>query len=64
LPADEQWRLAAGIRYALADDRQVGATLTYVDLGDARLETQNAGGSLVGEFDTNRAVFLAVNFAW
>ena len=70
MPIDEQWRLSAGATYEWREDRQVGAVITYADYGDARIE--NGGNrpvsgipwQVVGEFDTNRIIFLGLNFLW
>ncbi len=64
LPVDEQWRFSGGFTYTRPNGNKVGAVITYVDLGDARIDNTTGAGRYVGEFDTNRAFFLGLNYNW
>jgi len=64
LPVDRQWRVSGGAKYRIDDDSTVGAALTYADLGSARIDRATNVGRVVGEYDTNRALFLGINYAW
>jgi len=64
LPADEQWRVSAGFTYALKNDRKVGVSLTYLDLGDARIDKTTDVGRFAGDYDNNRVIFLGLNYAF
>jgi long-chain fatty acid transport protein len=64
LPADEQWRLSGGFTYALKNDRKVGVSLTYLDLGDARIDQTTDVGRFAGDYDKNRVIFLGLNYAF
>lgn len=60
LPVDRQIRLAAGAEYELNQTTTLGASLVYVDLGDAEINRS----SLRGEYDNNRYVFLGLYSKW
>lgn len=64
LPADEQWRVSGGFTYALKNDRKVGVSLTYLDLGDARIDKTTDVGRFAGDYDNNRVIFLGLNYAF
>lgn len=64
LPADEQWRVSGGFTYALKNDRKVGVSLTYLDLGDARIDKTTDVGRFTGDYDNNRVIFLGLNYAF
>jgi long-chain fatty acid transport protein len=64
LPVDRQWRLAAGVKRHLEGGRTLGAVLTYADLGSARIDRTTDVGRIVGEYDTNRAIFAGINYGW
>jgi long-chain fatty acid transport protein len=64
LPVDEQWRLASGFTYERNNGNKIGGVITYIDLGDAPIDSTGAAGRYVGEYDTNYAVFLALNYNW
>ena len=64
LPVDEQWRLAGGFTYDLNPKRQLGLSLTYVDLGRARTSVNSPGGQYSGDFSTNELYILGVNYGW
>jgi long-chain fatty acid transport protein len=64
LPADRQIRLASGFTYDIDKKKQIGATLTYVDLGSARTNVATPGGQYSGDFSTNELFILGVNYGW
>jgi long-chain fatty acid transport protein len=64
LPVDRQIRLASGFTYDIDKKKQIGATLTYIDLGNARTNLTSAGGQYSGDFSTNEIFILGVNFGW
>lgn len=64
LPADRQIRLATGFTYEIDENRKVGVTLSYIDLGDARTNKTTSGGQFSGDFSTNEIYMLGVNFGW
>jgi long-chain fatty acid transport protein len=64
LPADEQWRYSAGATYEMKNNRKIGAVITYADLGDARIESSREVGDVVGDFSSNRVIFLGINYSW
>jgi long-subunit fatty acid transport protein len=64
LPADEQWRVSGGFTYALKNDRKVGVSLTYLNLGDARIDQTTDVGRFAGDYDKNRVIFLSLNYAF
>lgn len=64
LPVDEQWRFSGGFTYTRPNGNKVGAVITYANLGDARIDNTSGTGRFVGEFDTNHAFFLGLNYNW
>ena len=64
LPADRQVRYAAGFTYKIDAQRQIGSTLTYIDLGSAKTNNENAGGTFSGKYSTNELYILGVNYNW
>jgi len=64
LPADRQIRLASGFTYDIDEKKTIGATLTYVDLGNARTNKTTSGGQFSGDYSTNELYILGVNFGW
>jgi len=64
VPAGEQWRLSGGLTYALSKAERIGFVLTYLDLGEAAIEGTTDVGTLEGDYSTNRAIFLGVNYGW
>jgi long-chain fatty acid transport protein len=64
LPADRQIRLATGFTYDIDEKKEIGGTLTYVDLGNARTNQATSGGQLSGDYSTNEIFILGVNFGW
>jgi long-subunit fatty acid transport protein len=70
MPIDEQWRLSGGTTYQFSGGSKLGVSLTYADYGDAEI---NNGGTrpisslpwnVNGKYDTNRILFLGVNYGW
>ena len=64
MPIDRQIRLSVGASYTMDSGKVVNGSLTYADYGDARIENSNGGGDVVGEYRTNRIVFLGININW
>ena len=64
MPIDRQLRLSFGASYHLNSGKTVNGSFTYADYGDARIDNSNAGGTVVGEFTTNRILFFAVSLNW
>jgi long-chain fatty acid transport protein len=64
LPADRQLRYAAGFTYKIDAKRQIGSTLTYIDLGSAKTNNVNDDRTFSGKYSTNEIYILGVNFNW
>jgi len=64
MPIDRQIRLSGGATYTFASGRSLGGVLTLADYGDARIENGGSWGQVIGEYDTNRIVFLGINYSW
>jgi long-chain fatty acid transport protein len=70
LPVDRQIRLSAGARFDKSDRVTLGGAITYADLGDAEIDNGGVrpvtgdSWAVEGDFDTNRAVFVAFNVNW
>ena len=58
MPIDRQIRIGLGAQHQLSETMTVGGSVVYADLGDARISDPN---TLTGNYDTNRAVFFALN---
>jgi long-chain fatty acid transport protein len=63
LPLDRQVRYGAGVIYQWREDVRVGLSYEYLDLGDAKIGKTLAGGFLKGEYDDNKAQFIAISVA-
>jgi long-chain fatty acid transport protein len=70
MPIDEQWRYSGGATYQLASGSKFGVTVTYADYGDAEIDNGGVrpGSSLPwavnGKYDTNRLLFVGLNYGW
>jgi long-chain fatty acid transport protein len=64
MPLDEQWRFSVGTNYALNNGVKLGGVITYADYGDARIDNGDDFGAVVGEYSTNRILFLGANVGW
>ena len=64
MPIDRQVRLSFGASYELDSGRTINGSLTYGDFGDARVENSNAGGTVIGEYSTNRFIFAGFSVTW
>jgi long-chain fatty acid transport protein len=71
MPIDEQWRLSGGATYEMENGHKVGAALTYADYGKAKIS--NGGDypgpgdnswTVDGDYETNRIIFLGLNYGW
>jgi len=60
MPIDRQVRIGFGGQYERPSGMKIGGALTYVDMGDARIEND----LIVGEYDPNSLIVLGVNFSW
>jgi long-chain fatty acid transport protein len=60
MAVDEQIRLAAGFEYQINPNMTIGSNLTYIDLGDARIEDADFTGS----YDSNWLVVFGVYSKW
>jgi long-chain fatty acid transport protein len=64
LPVDRQWRFSAGATYEIDSERSIGGVVTYLDAGDARIDSTSGPGRVVGDFDPYRVIFVGVNYQW
>ncbi len=64
MPIDRQIRLSGGATYTFANGRSLGGVLTFADYGDARIDNGGSWGQVVGEYDTNRILFMGINYTW
>jgi long-chain fatty acid transport protein len=70
MPMDKQIRLSGGATYERDNGHKIGGVLTYADYGDADID--NGGNRPVtgtpwtvkGDYDTNRIIFLGLNYGW
>jgi long-chain fatty acid transport protein len=61
LPMDRQVRYAVGAQYQWNERMTIGGAFEYIDLGDARIDDPDI---LVGEYEDNRILMLALNFSY
>jgi long-chain fatty acid transport protein len=70
MPIDEQWRLSGGTTYQFVGGSKLGVSVTYADYGDAKIDnggTRPISGlpwNVNGKYDTNRILFVGVNYGW
>ncbi|MGI9292323.1 MAG: OmpP1/FadL family transporter [Gammaproteobacteria bacterium] len=64
LPADRQIRYSGGFTYEIDKQRTIGGTLTYIDLGDARIRNEIGAGTFSGKYTTNDLYVFGVNYNW
>jgi long-chain fatty acid transport protein len=64
MPIDRQIRLSGGATYTFAGGSSLGGVLTFADYGDARIDNGGNWGQVVGEYDTNRILFMGINYGW
>ncbi|MFW2404500.1 MAG: OmpP1/FadL family transporter [Gammaproteobacteria bacterium] len=64
MPMDEQWRFSIGTNYKFPKRVKLGAVLTYADYGDAEINNGGSWGNVVGNYSTNRILFLGANIGW
>ena len=70
MPVDRQIRLSGGATWAKGERMTLGGAITLADLGEAAISnggTRPISGvpwNVVGEYDTNRAAFVAFNLGW
>ena len=64
MPIDRQVRISAGATYRLSQRTTIGSALTYADFGNARISNTNGGGTVVGDYSTNRIIFAGFNVNW
>jgi len=71
MPIDRQIRLSGGVTYERDNGHKIGGVLTYADYGDGEIDNggfRNPAGAqpwtVKGEYDTNRLIFLGLNYGW
>ena len=67
MPIDRQIRISVGTTYAKSEKFKIGGAITYADNGDAKINNSSLGtppGQLVGDYGTNRIIFVGLNFNW
>jgi long-chain fatty acid transport protein len=64
MPIDRQVRLSFGASYTLGSGKTLNGSLTYADYGDARIDNSHGGGTVVGEYSTNRIIFAGFSVNW
>ena len=64
MPMDRQVRLSFGTSYKLESGKVLNGSLTYADYGKGRIDNSIAGGTVVGEYSTNRIIFAAFSVNW
>jgi long-chain fatty acid transport protein len=69
MPMDKQIRLSGGVTYKRDNGHKIGGVLTIADYGDADIDNggTRAGGAdwtVKGDYDTNRLIFLGLNYGW
>lgn len=60
MPVDRQVRYAVGALHNWSEKLTVGAQLEYIDLGSAKINSDN----LIGEYDKNNVIVASVSFNW
>ena len=53
-----------GTTYEFQNGMSLGGVLTYADYGDAEIDNGGEWGNVVGEYSTNRIIFLGANFGF
>ena len=64
MPIDRQIRLSGGATYTFAGGSSLGGVLTFADYGDATINNGGSWGQVVGDYDTNRLLFMGINYGW
>jgi long-chain fatty acid transport protein len=70
MPIDEQWRYSFGANYERENGHKIGGVITYADYGDAEIDNGGARPvtgtpwTVKGDYDTNRLIFLGINYGW
>jgi long-chain fatty acid transport protein len=71
MPIDEQWRYSGGVTYERDNGHKIGGVLTYADYGDAKIDNGGArpgpldnSWTVKGDYDTNRLIFMGLNYGW
>ncbi|MGI9341985.1 MAG: OmpP1/FadL family transporter, partial [Gammaproteobacteria bacterium] len=64
MPIDRQIRLSGGANYTFAGGSSLGGVLTFADYGDAAINNGGSWGQVVGDYKTNRLLFMGINYAW
>jgi len=60
MPADRQLRYAVGTEYQWSERLKLGANFTYLDAGNAKINSSN----LKGDYRRNELFFMALNASW
>jgi len=53
--------LSLGTNFAFQNGVKLGGVLTYADYGKAKINNGGPWGNVVGEYSTNRIIFLGAN---
>jgi len=60
LPLDRQIRYAVGVQHQYSESMTLGGAFEYIDLGDAKIDSDN----LRGDYQDNRVFAFAVNMGY
>ena len=60
MPMDRQIRVSLGAQHELSENTTIGASFTYANFGDAKID----GDLLKGEFESNSVYMLGVNVSF
>jgi long-chain fatty acid transport protein len=67
---DRQIRLSGGATWAKSEKVTLGGAVTYLDMGDGKIDNggvrpvSGAPWTVVGEYETNRVIFVGFNVNW
>ncbi len=64
MPIDRQIRISGGANYTFAGGSSLGGVLTIADYGDADINNGGSWGQVVGDYKSNRILFMGINYAW
>jgi long-chain fatty acid transport protein len=60
LPIDRQWRYSLGVEHQVRENLTVGGAITYIDLGDAKINKP----LLRGDYDRNNILMVGLHANW
>jgi long-chain fatty acid transport protein len=69
MPIDDQIRISGGVTYERDNGHKIGGVLTIADYGDADIDNggtraDTSDWTVKGDYDTNRLIFLGLNYGW